>query len=147
VTVEYRVSPQDREAFLLALEKVGSERRRDGAYRWDVYEDTAEQGRFVETFVVSSWIEHLRQRERVTNAVRLQDIHRRFSGKRDFARQRQRRRNGPRNPIDSLQRLMRRRIPASSGLFATSREISVCTRLRDQRAHQGWHGPREGEGH
>jgi hypothetical protein len=37
------------------------ERRRDGAYRWGVYEDTAEQGRFVETFVVASWIEHLRR--------------------------------------------------------------------------------------
>jgi hypothetical protein len=67
------LSPQDREAFLLALEKVGSERRRDGAYRWGVYEDTAEQGRFVETFVVASWIEHLRQHERVTNADRLQE--------------------------------------------------------------------------
>jgi hypothetical protein len=73
VTVEYRISPQDREAFLLALEKVGSERRRDGAYRWGVYEDAAEQGRFVETFVVASWVEHLRQHERVTNADRLQE--------------------------------------------------------------------------
>ena len=73
VTVEYRISPQDRETFLLELKKVGSERRRDGAYRWDVYEDTAEQGRFVETFVVASWIEHLRQHERVTNADRLQE--------------------------------------------------------------------------
>jgi hypothetical protein len=73
VTVEYRISPQDRETFLLELEKVGSERRRDGAYRWGVYEDTAEQGRFVETFVVASWIEHLRQHERVTNADRLQE--------------------------------------------------------------------------
>jgi predicted MFS family arabinose efflux permease len=73
VTVEYRISPRDREAFLLALEKVGSERRRDGAYRWGVYEDTAEQGRFVETFVVASWIEHLRQHERVTKADRLQE--------------------------------------------------------------------------
>jgi predicted MFS family arabinose efflux permease len=73
VTVEYRIGPRDREAFLLALEKVGSERRRDGAYRWGVYEDTAEQGRFVETFVVASWIEHLRQHERVTNADRMQE--------------------------------------------------------------------------
>jgi predicted MFS family arabinose efflux permease len=79
VTVEYSISLQDREAFLLALDKVGSERRRDGAYRWGVYEDTAEQGRFVETFVVASWIEHLRQHERVTNADRLQeDVVRRF---------------------------------------------------------------------
>ena len=73
MTVEYRVIPQDREAFLLALDEVGNERRRDGAYRWGVYEDTAEQGRFVETFVVAFWIEHLRQHERVTNADRLQE--------------------------------------------------------------------------
>jgi hypothetical protein len=38
-----------------------------------VYEDTAEQGRFVETFLVASWVEHLRQHERVTNADRLQE--------------------------------------------------------------------------
>jgi len=72
VTVEYCIRPLDREAFLLALEKVGRERRRDGAYRWGVYEDTAEEGRFVETFLVASWMEHLRQHERVTNADRLQ---------------------------------------------------------------------------
>jgi hypothetical protein len=38
-----------------------------------VYEDTAEQGRFVETWVVASWIEHLRQHERITNTDRLQE--------------------------------------------------------------------------
>jgi hypothetical protein len=73
VTVEYHIRAQDREPFLLALKKLASERRRDGAYRWGVYEDTAEQGHFVETFVVASWIEHLRQHERVTNADRLQE--------------------------------------------------------------------------
>jgi hypothetical protein len=73
VTVEYHIRRQDREAFLLALEKLGGERRRDGAYRVGVYEDTAEQGHFVETFVVASWIEHLRQHECVTNADRLQE--------------------------------------------------------------------------
>ena len=71
VTVEYRVSLQDREAFLQALEELANERRRDGAYRWEVFEDAAEEGRIVETFLVASWIEHLRQHERVTNADRL----------------------------------------------------------------------------
>ena len=33
-----------------------------------VFEDVAEPGRFVETFLVESWIEHLRQHERVTKA-------------------------------------------------------------------------------
>jgi hypothetical protein len=29
------------------------ERRRDGAYSWDVFEDAAETGRFLETFIVA----------------------------------------------------------------------------------------------
>jgi hypothetical protein len=37
------------------------------------------EGRFVETFLVASWLEHLRQHERVTNADRLlQDAIARF---------------------------------------------------------------------
>jgi predicted MFS family arabinose efflux permease len=32
VTVEYRIDPRDRQPFLFALEKLGQERRRDGAY-------------------------------------------------------------------------------------------------------------------
>ena len=80
VTVEYRIDPRDREPFLVALEKVGHERRRDGAYAWCIYEDAAEEGRMVETFLVESWLEHLRQHERVTNADRvLQEVVRRFN--------------------------------------------------------------------
>lgn len=68
ITVEYRIDPRDREAFLAALEKLSHERRRDGAYAWGIFEDTAQEGRFLETFLLDSWLEHLRQHERVTNA-------------------------------------------------------------------------------
>jgi MFS family permease len=79
VTVEYRIRPQDREAFLDALAKLEHERRRDGAYSWGIFEDAAEGGRMIETFLVESWMEHLRQHERVTNADRvLQESIRRF---------------------------------------------------------------------
>jgi predicted MFS family arabinose efflux permease len=70
VTVEYLIRPESRDAFLGALEKLGEERRRDGAYAWGVFEDSAKEGRFLETFLVESWLEHLRQHERVTNADR-----------------------------------------------------------------------------
>src|SRR5262249_52538737 len=56
VTVEYRIAPKDRNAFLACMDELARERRRDGAYRWRVFEDAAEEGRFVETFVVSSWL-------------------------------------------------------------------------------------------
>jgi MFS family permease len=68
VTVEYRVRPESRDAFLAALETLGEERRRDGAYAWGVFEDAAKEGRFLETFLVESWLEHLRQHQRVTEA-------------------------------------------------------------------------------
>ncbi len=79
VTVEYRIDPAQRRAFLAALDRLGHERRRDGAYRWRVFEDAADPARFVETFLVESWLEHLRQHERVTNSDRvLQSEVRRF---------------------------------------------------------------------
>jgi quinol monooxygenase YgiN len=80
VTVEYRIRPRDRAEFLQAIAKVEPERRRDGAYAWGVFEDTAEEGRIVETFLVESWMEHLRQHERVTQADRLiEDAVQRFN--------------------------------------------------------------------
>ncbi|HKO67112.1 MAG TPA: MFS transporter [Burkholderiaceae bacterium] len=57
-------------AFQTALKGVSAQRRRDGAYAWGVFEDAAQPGRFVETFLVESWLEHLRQQERVTQADR-----------------------------------------------------------------------------
>jgi MFS family permease len=70
VLVEYNIAAGDRDAFLEALEALAAERRRDGAYAWGIFEDTAAPGRLVETFLVESWIEHLRQHERVTKADR-----------------------------------------------------------------------------
>ncbi|MGD0342856.1 MAG: MFS transporter, partial [Bacteroidales bacterium] len=49
VTVEYRIDPQDRAPFLAAMQEIGRERRRDGAYAWNVFEDAAKVGRIVET--------------------------------------------------------------------------------------------------
>lgn len=68
ILVEYRVKPANRRAFLRALAAIARQRRRDGAYDWGVYQDTAEPGRFLESFVVESWMEHLRQHQRVTKA-------------------------------------------------------------------------------
>jgi MFS family permease len=70
VTVEYRVAEQNQQPFLEAMTILKQERHRDGAYRWALYRDAATPERFVETFTLSSWLEHLRQHERVTQADR-----------------------------------------------------------------------------
>lgn len=70
VTIEYRIDPKDRAEFIAGFEAIESQRRRGGGYAWGLFEDTTDASRFVETFHVDSWNEHLRQHERVTQADR-----------------------------------------------------------------------------
>lgn len=70
VTVEYEIAASQAEDFLAALQKLSRVRRRDGAYRWGIYRDTERATHYVETFIVESWAEHLRQHGRITMADR-----------------------------------------------------------------------------
>jgi len=70
VTIEYRIDSADTEAFLAAIGRFSRQRRRDGTYDWGILEDAEDPGRWVEYFLVDSWLEHLRQHERVTGADR-----------------------------------------------------------------------------
>jgi len=73
VTVEYHIDPKNREPFLHALGRSARVRRRDGAYDWGIFEDPAKEGRFIETFLTDSWLDHLRQHQRVTKADRIME--------------------------------------------------------------------------
>jgi len=68
ITVEYLIDPARGADFVQAMQHAGAERRRDGAYAWGIFEDAAQPGRYLEYFLVTSWLEHLRQHERVTHA-------------------------------------------------------------------------------
>src|SRR5205823_3603065 len=60
VTVEYRIDPARGRDFAAVMGDLGRVRRRDGALRWGLFRDASEPARWVETFLVASWIEHLR---------------------------------------------------------------------------------------
>jgi MFS family permease len=70
VTVEYRVDPARAAEFARAMRDIRRIRMRDGAFRWDLFNDAADPARFLESFFVESWVEHLRQHERLTVADR-----------------------------------------------------------------------------
>lgn len=67
VTVEYRIALDRRAEFLQRMQRLGRSRRRDGAFQWGVVEDTTQPGVYLEYFLTASWLEHLRQHERVTH--------------------------------------------------------------------------------
>jgi len=70
VTVEYHVPAEHREAFLSAIVSLARERRRDGAYEWNVFQDSAQPEKMIEIWLVDSWVEHMRQHHRITRADR-----------------------------------------------------------------------------
>ena len=71
VTVSYAVPAENAQAFREEMERVGRSRRRSGAERWGLFQDTSNPDRFTEAFVVPTWVEHLRQvQERLTRTDR-----------------------------------------------------------------------------
>ena len=65
-TIEYEIEPANAAEFLAALQELRVSRLRNGGYGWGVYQDLQAPGRYVEQFLTSSWVEHLRQHQRTT---------------------------------------------------------------------------------
>ena len=73
IIIDYRVAAEEYNSFVHAIHHLRDIRLRDGAMRWGVFQDINDPTRITETFIMESWIDYLRQRERFTaadNAVR-----------------------------------------------------------------------------
>jgi len=68
ISVEYRIRPEDYAEFNRAIHQLRGVRLRDGAIRWGIYRDAIDPRRFNETFLMESWLDYLRSRERITAA-------------------------------------------------------------------------------
>ena len=66
VTVEYRIDPRSAGEFARAMQGMRRIRLRDGAIEWGLFHDTKDLDRYIEFFIVESWLDHLRQHERFT---------------------------------------------------------------------------------
>lgn len=68
VEIEYQIAPQRAVEFTNQLRDFKAMRLRDGAIRWNVWQDAAEPSKIIEAFVVETWLNHQRQHARVTHA-------------------------------------------------------------------------------
>jgi hypothetical protein len=66
VNIEYRIDPAQGREFEAAMRDVRRMRLRNGAIAWGLFQDVHDETRYIEYFVDSTWLEHLRRRERVT---------------------------------------------------------------------------------
>jgi MFS family permease len=70
INVSYIIDPAKIDDFLDAMQLLRKVRLRNGSTAWGVFQDTADETRFVEIFMDESWLDHLRQHHRVTREDR-----------------------------------------------------------------------------
>ncbi len=70
VTIEYQINPSEKTNFRHVMHELRASRLRDGAIQWNLFNDPDVEERYLEVFMVRSWIDHLRQHERVTESDR-----------------------------------------------------------------------------
>ena len=75
VQIQYNIEPKDFEKFGAEMQNLKEIRLRDGSMSWHLFHDMVQENRFIETFLVGSWSEHMRQHERFTTEDKeIQDI-------------------------------------------------------------------------
>jgi len=66
VVIDRRIDQPQEADFLESVRPLKMLRLRDGAIRWNLFRDVTDPTHFIESFIVESWIEYLRQHERST---------------------------------------------------------------------------------
>jgi MFS family permease len=66
IAIRYEPEAAHVAEFLRDMHLLGKARQRDGSTAWEVYEDATNPGSFLETYVVNTWLDHLRQHERIS---------------------------------------------------------------------------------
>jgi len=68
ISIYYRVPVENYAEFTRLVHRLRGVRLRDGAVRWGIYRDASDPECLNETFIMESWLDYLRSRERVTAA-------------------------------------------------------------------------------
>jgi MFS family permease len=68
ISVDYRIPLENYVEFSRVIHSLEGVRLRGGAVRWGIYRDAADAEHLNETFIMESWLDFLRSRERMTAA-------------------------------------------------------------------------------
>ena len=77
VSIRYELQQPCIPKFLQLMQSLSKARQRDGAYDWNLLQDMSTHHTYVEFYKLHSWLDHLRQHERISNqdAQIQHDIH------------------------------------------------------------------------
>ena len=69
ITIDYKIDPKLSDEFEQNVRELGRILKSEGMAYWELYQDTADIGHYIEIRIADTWTEHMRQHERVTKNV------------------------------------------------------------------------------
>lgn len=73
ITVEYRIDPKSTGEFERTMRQLGVILKSEGFAYWELFQDPADNSRYIEIRIAETWTEHMRQHERVTKNVQIME--------------------------------------------------------------------------
>jgi MFS family permease len=73
ITVEYRIDPKSTDEFERTMRQLGVILKSEGFAYWELFQDPADNSRYIEIRIAETWTEHMRQHERVTKNVQIME--------------------------------------------------------------------------
>lgn len=73
ITIEYRIDPKLSDEFEQSIRELGRTLKSEGMAYWELFQDSADIGHYLEIRIAGTWTEHMRQHERVTKNVQLME--------------------------------------------------------------------------
>src|SRR5215210_5179808 len=73
ITIDYRIDPKLSDEFEQSVRELGRILKSEGMAYWELFQDTADIGHYIEIRIADTWTDHMRQHERVTKNVQVME--------------------------------------------------------------------------
>ncbi|MDW3605127.1 MAG: MFS transporter, partial [Nitrososphaeraceae archaeon] len=73
ITIDYKIDPKLSDEFEKSVRELGRILKSEGMAYWELFQDTADIGHYIEIRIADTWTDHMRQHERVTKNVQVME--------------------------------------------------------------------------
>jgi MFS family permease len=73
ITIDYKIDPKLSDEFEQSVYELGRILKSEGMAYWELFQDTADIGHYLEIRIADTWTDHMRQHERVTKNVQVME--------------------------------------------------------------------------
>jgi predicted MFS family arabinose efflux permease len=73
ITIDYKIDPKLSNEFEKSVLELGRILKSEGMAYWELFQDTADIGHYIEIRIADTWTDHMRQHERVTKNVQIME--------------------------------------------------------------------------